>query len=80
MGLAKPKLETVFSFGDNDEHELQYASQSGLLYLNGDRLVTEKRFSNFERGLAVAGLIIGTVGVLATLVQAWFAAFPPAVP
>lgn len=45
--------------------------QAGELYFSGKKLVTEKRFSDFERGLAVAGLIIAGVGVAATVVQAW---------
>ena len=46
------------------------------LYWDGQKLVTEKRFSTFERGLAVAGLLFAAIGVAATVVQAWFAAFP----
>jgi len=35
--------------------------------------MTEKRFSTFERFLAGAGLLIATVGVVATCIQAWAA-------
>lgn len=43
------------------------------LYYMGEKVVTEKRFSSFERGLAVVGLVIAGVGVAATVVQAWAA-------
>ena len=43
------------------------------LYWDGQKLVTERRLSNFERGLAIAGLLIALIGVLATVVQAWAA-------
>ncbi|GLQ55430.1 hypothetical protein [Devosia nitrariae] len=47
--------------------------KTGELYWDGNRLVTAKRFSNFERGLAVVTLLIVLVGVTATVVQAWAA-------
>jgi len=31
------------------------------------------RFAGFERGLAIAGLFIASIGVTATVVQAWAA-------
>jgi hypothetical protein len=43
------------------------------LFWDGEKLITEKRFSTFERSLAIAGLRIGGVGVLAAVVQAWAA-------
>ncbi len=43
------------------------------LYWDGQKLITEKRFGNFELGLAVAGLVIAGIGVAATVVQAWAA-------
>ncbi|MCP9233931.1 hypothetical protein NMG46_27600 [Mesorhizobium sp. LMG 17147] len=45
--------------------------QTNELYWDGSKLVTEKRFSGFERGLAVAALILTGIGVAATIVQAW---------
>jgi hypothetical protein len=45
--------------------------KTGEIYWDGQRLITEKRFSDFERRLAVIGLIIGGIGVAATVVQAW---------
>lgn len=68
-----PKLETIFSFGQTDQHELQYDPIKGMLYLNGDKLVTEKRFSSVERGFAVAGLLLGVVATIASVIQAWAA-------
>lgn len=49
------------------------------LFWDGHKLVTEKRFSNFERGLAVLGLIFAGIGVAATVVQAYAAwvSIPP---
>lgn len=47
--------------------------RTGELYWDGQKLVTEKRFSDFERGLAVAGLLIAFLGVAAAIVQAWAA-------
>lgn len=47
--------------------------KTGELYWDGNRLITEKRWSDVERGIAIAGLIIGGVGVAATIVQAWAA-------
>lgn len=46
---------------------------TGELFWRGQRMVTERRFADFERGLAVAGLIIAGIGVLAAVVQAWAA-------
>ncbi|ESZ31006.1 hypothetical protein [Mesorhizobium sp. L2C067A000] len=43
------------------------------LFWDGKRLVTEKRFSDYERRLAWGGLIIAGIGVAATVVQAWAA-------
>lgn len=48
------------------------------LYWDGQKLVTEKRWGTTERRIAVGGLILAGLGVAATIVQAWFAAFPPA--
>lgn len=56
------------NLGDLGRH-----TRTNQLYWRGDPLVTEKRFSNFERGLAVAGLVIAAIGVAATAVQAWVA-------
>lgn len=43
---------------------------SNQLYWDGQPLVTEKRFSTFERSLAIVGLVFAGVGVLATVAQA----------
>lgn len=43
------------------------------MFWDGKRLVTEKRFTDFERGLAIVGLCIAFIGVAATVVQAWAA-------
>lgn len=43
------------------------------LYWDGEELVTVKRFSTFERWLAVVGLVFAGIGVAATVVQAWAA-------
>lgn len=51
---------------------------NGSLYWDGEPLITEKRFSTQERVIAWLGLLLALVGVAATCVQAWFAAFPPA--
>ncbi len=40
------------------------------LYWDGSKLITEKRFTTFERGLAIVGLVIAFVGVAATVAQA----------
>lgn len=56
-------------------------SQSGLaligidentneMFWDGKRLITEKRFTDYERGLARVGLWIAGIGVAATVVQA----------
>ncbi|MHA6690583.1 hypothetical protein [Devosia sp. A449] len=74
--MAKPKLETIFIYGVDDDGEartLQYEKKSGRLFISGEAIVTEKRFSNFERGLAVTGLVIAIAGVTASIVQAWAA-------
>jgi hypothetical protein len=49
---------------------LGHDPRTNQLYWDGQPLVTEKRFSNFERMLAVIGLVVGGVGVGATVVQA----------
>ncbi|TIL64502.1 hypothetical protein [Mesorhizobium sp.] len=43
------------------------------LFWDGKRLITEKRFTDYERRLAAIGLFIAGVGVSATVVQAWAA-------
>ncbi|BCH10295.1 hypothetical protein MesoLj131c_45530 [Mesorhizobium sp. 131-3-5] len=43
------------------------------MFWDGKRLITEKRFTDFERGLAIVGLCIAFIGVGATVVQAWAA-------
>ncbi|OHV67333.1 hypothetical protein LCM4576_24930 [Mesorhizobium sp. LCM 4576] len=43
------------------------------LFWDGKRLITEKRFADYERRLAVIGLVIAGVGVAATVIQAWAA-------
>lgn len=45
------------------------------LYWNGEKLITEKRWGTVERRLAISGLVIALLGVLATVVQAWAAVF-----
>lgn len=40
------------------------------LFWDGKRLITEKRFSDYERRLAMIGLLIAGIGVAATVVQA----------
>lgn len=47
------------------------------LYWDGQKLITEKRFATQERVIAWLGLLLALLGVAATCVQAWFAAFPP---
>lgn len=39
--------------------------RSGEIYWDGSPIVTEKRLSNVERGLVVAGLAIGATGTAA---------------
>lgn len=53
--------------------------EDGCLFWDGEQVITEKRWGVVERRIAIAGLIIGGVGVAATVAQAWFAAFPPVV-
>lgn len=43
------------------------------MFWDGKRLITEKRFTDFERRLAIVGLFIAGIGVAATVVQAWAA-------
>ncbi|MHC2792584.1 hypothetical protein ACVINZ_001596 [Mesorhizobium jarvisii] len=43
------------------------------LFWDGKRIITEKRFSDYERRLALVGLAIAGIGVAATVVQAWAA-------
>ena len=40
------------------------------LFWDGKRLITEKRFTDYERGLAKVGLWIAAIGVAATVIQA----------
>jgi hypothetical protein len=49
---------------------LGHDPQKNQLYWDGHALVTEKRFSTFERGLAVFGLVIAGIGMAATVAQA----------
>ena len=74
--MTKPKLETVFSFGNKEEHELQYDPISGMMYLNGEKFITEKRWGIAERRIAYFGLVIAAIGVAATVVQAGAAIWP----
>jgi hypothetical protein len=53
--------------------DLGVKEANGELYWKGQKMVTERRFSNFERGLAVWALAITSAGVLAAIVQAWAA-------
>lgn len=73
---------------DNWPTNVKPISQEGLallgidpatneLFWDGQKLVTEKRWSNTERVIAWTGVVLAAVGVGATVVQAWFAAFPP---
>lgn len=74
--MTKPKLETIFIYGtdaDGEPRQLQYEEATGRLFVNGEAIVTEKRFSNFERWLAGITLFVATIGVAATVVQAWAA-------
>lgn len=57
----------------DDTGKLGVHQRTHQLYWDGDPLVTERRFSTFERGLAVAALILTFVGVAATVVQAYAA-------
>jgi len=79
--MAKPELETIFIHDPlGDASFLQIDRRTNELYWNREKLVTERRLSTFERVLAVAGVVLAAVGVAATCVQAWFAAFPPHLP
>ena len=49
---------------------LGHDPQKNQLYWDGHALVTEKRFSTFERGLAAVSLLIACIGVAATVAQA----------
>lgn len=73
----KPDLETVTEYGEGEEpdkwHRLQIDRNTGELYWNDEKLITEKRFSTFERGLAVGAPAITAIGVAAAVVQAWAA-------
>lgn len=55
-------------------------ARTNELLWDGSPLVTMRRFTDFERGLAIAGLIIALIGVVATVVQAYaaLAVIPPA--
>ena len=48
----------------------------GRLLWGGEVVITEKRWGVVERRIAIAGLIIGGIGVAATVVQAWAAFLP----
>lgn len=61
--------------------EVRPISQTGLslfgldpstneILWDGNKLITEKRFTTFERSLAIIGLVIAFVGVAATVAQA----------
>lgn len=47
--------------------------EDGRLFWDGEQVITEKRWSAVERGLAITGLLIAAVGVAATVAQAWAA-------
>ena len=47
--------------------------KTGSLYWDGVPVVTERRFSNVERLIAIGALVLTAVGVAATVVQAWAA-------
>lgn len=47
--------------------------EDGRLFWDGEQVITEKRWSAVERGLAVTGLLIAAIGVAATVAQAWAA-------
>ncbi|WP_041544616.1 MULTISPECIES: hypothetical protein [Chelativorans] len=56
-----------------DDDGLGLDPTNGGLYWQGQPLVTEKRWSTTERRIAIAGLLIASIGVAATVVQAWAA-------
>lgn len=55
-------------------------ARTNELLWDGSPLVTMRRFTDFERRLAMAGLLIALIGVVATVVQAYaaLAMIPPA--
>ena len=53
--------------------DLGVRDSTGEIFWKGQLMVTEKRFAGFERALAVVGLAIAFIGVVATVVQAWAA-------
>lgn len=44
--------------------------KTGELYWDGQKLITEKRWGTVERRIAIAGLVIGAIGVAAAVAQA----------
>jgi hypothetical protein len=60
----------------DDTGKLGVNQKTHQLYWDGEPLVTERRFSTQERVLAWFGVSLAALGVIATVVQAWFAAFP----
>jgi len=72
--MSKPELETIFTHDIlGDPSFLQIDHRTNELYWNSEKLVTERRLSDFERVLAVVGLFIAGIGVFATCMQAWAA-------
>jgi hypothetical protein len=44
--------------------------RSNQIFWDGEKLVTERRLADFERGLAVAGLLIAAIAALSGLATA----------
>jgi hypothetical protein len=64
---------------DGIQYQIAFDPKTRRMFLNGEPVLTEKRFTWFERGLAIGGLLIALVGVVATCFQAWAAwlSIPP---
>jgi hypothetical protein len=68
--LPRPDLETMTEYGGDGgvpKSDLQIDRRTGELYLNGSRIVTEKRFSSYERALATIGLVAGVLAAISAV-------------
>ena len=69
--MSKPRLDTIFVQTDSGglNHDLSIDLDTHELYWNGDKLVTEKRWSAYERTLATLGLVAGGLASLSAVVM-----------
>jgi hypothetical protein len=65
-------LVEIFEFSHDGKggQSLAVDPRTNELYWNGQKLITEKRWGTVERRIAIAGLVIGAIGVAAAVAQA----------